>query len=334
MSSSSIKLPPIGHDVLDGVGLAVPTTPSAQITGNGNTTWRVNLLAVEAVVDGVYKKIVAAADASIHASSYLTGFMVGYSCIATAIVRNVAGTISVIYVKGTPAPIGEAKPPSDATIQTAAGAHVPWLRLGNTRLDRTADTTLVQTVDNSVKAPSIHTYGPAEFQGMVNQLIQCAKSIREVHRNQFIGAGVVAPGSASTQASGTGNTTWRVGQSLIHTLVGGVFTEIAAITNFSIHASSYLTGFANGNSCVATLVISSALGVNSVTAIKGTPAVTGSQVAPTDAQIQAALGVGVPWVKLGSTTLNRTGDTTVTQSYDQSKRTMLAMTVDPGFAVF
>jgi hypothetical protein len=68
--------------------------------------------------------------------------------------------------------------------------------------------------------------------------------------------------------------------------------------------------------------------------VKGTPDTTGTQVAPTDAEIQTAVGAGNDWVKIAECTLNRTGDTTVTESQDNTGRPVLGVTVDTSFAVF
>lgn len=52
-------------------------------------------------------------------------------------------------------------------------------------------------------------------------------------------------------------------------------------------------------------------------AVPGAVADTGSQVPPTDAQIEAAVG-HANWKRLADVTVNRTGDTTVTSSIDNA----------------
>lgn len=126
-----------------------PTTPSSQITGaGGNTTWNVNVDALVAVVDGVTKELVATADGVINSgSNYLIN---GNSAIAAVVLKIAAnGTASLVYVKGASAVTGSQVAPTDAAIQTAVGAGLSWLKLGEVTLNRTADTTVTETYDNT-----------------------------------------------------------------------------------------------------------------------------------------------------------------------------------------
>lgn len=126
-----------------------PTTPSAQLTGaGGNTTWNVNVDALVAVVDGVTKELVATADGSIHSgSNYIIN---GNSAIAAVVLKVAAnGTASLVYVKGASAVTGSQVAPTDSAIQTAVGAGLSWMKLAETTLNRTADTTVTQTYDNT-----------------------------------------------------------------------------------------------------------------------------------------------------------------------------------------
>lgn len=129
-----------------------------------------------------------------------------------------------------------------------------------------------------------------------------------------------APTSASTQATGTGTTAWRVGLSQGTALVDGVSFEQAA-GDFTVASAGSL--LAAGQSLVADLVVKSSKapgksGTASLVAVLGAPNTTGSQAAPTDAAVQAAVGAGLPWVRVARCTLNRTGDLTVTQSQDNT----------------
>jgi hypothetical protein len=124
------------------------------------------------------------------------------------------------------------------------------------------------------------------------------------------------PSTGSSQLTGTGNTTWNVNIAAFECIVGGVKKVFAAQADFSIHAGSFLAGLVNGASCLAAIVAQNNGGTVTCVAVKGTPATTGSQVAPTDAQIQSAIGATLPWVKVGECLLNRTGDTAVTESQD------------------
>lgn len=125
-----------------------PTTPSAQITGAGATTWNVNVDALVGVVDAVTKELAAQADVAIHsATQYLTN---GQSAIAAVVLKVAAnGTASIVTAKGAAATTGAQVAPTDAAIQTAVGAGLSWLKLGETTLNRTGDTTVTQTYDNT-----------------------------------------------------------------------------------------------------------------------------------------------------------------------------------------
>ena len=135
--------------------LGAPSTGSSQLTGAGNTTWNVNIAAYVSVVGGVTKEFAAAADFSIHASSFLAGFINGTSCIAAIVAKNVSGTITTVAVKGTPATTGSEVAPTDAEIQTALGATVPWVKVGECTLERDGDTSVVETQDNGKMEPAM-----------------------------------------------------------------------------------------------------------------------------------------------------------------------------------
>ena len=136
----------------EGGDLSGPTTPNAQLTGTGNTTWNVDVAEYAAGLDedGTMKHdiVAAGADLSIHAGSYLTGFANGNSCVAAIVAKNDAGTISTDSVKGTPATTGTQVAPTDAEI-TAEVGHTNWIKLGETTLNRTADTTVTESHDNT-----------------------------------------------------------------------------------------------------------------------------------------------------------------------------------------
>lgn len=139
--------------------LGDPSTGSAQLTGTGNTTWNVNIAAYECIVGGVKKVFAAQADFSIHAASFLAGLVNGASCIAAIVAKNVSGTVTTVAVKGTPATTGAQVAPTDAQIQTALGATIPWVKVGECTLNRTGDTAVTETQDNVVGEHYIHRSG-------------------------------------------------------------------------------------------------------------------------------------------------------------------------------
>lgn len=153
-----------------------------------------------------------------------------------------------------------------------------------------------------------------------------------VDRKNRVESGLLAsaPTTASTQATGAGNTTWRVNLSAGVVVVGGVAKSLDVAADTSIHSGSQLV--TNGQSCIAALVAKNVTGTVSVQAVKGTAATTGSQVAPSDAAIQTAVGADNAWVKLAECTINRTGDTTVTQSENNAMRPILGVNVDTEFS--
>jgi hypothetical protein len=128
------------------------------------------------------------------------------------------------------------------------------------------------------------------------------------------------PSTGSSQLTGEGNTTWNVKIAAHECEVGGVNKVFAEQDDFSVHAGSYLAGFANGTSCIAAIVNKNVSGTVSTVAVKGTPATTGSEVAPTDTEIQAAVGAANAWVKVGEITLERDGDTSVAESQQNTKQ--------------
>jgi len=169
---------------------------------------------------------------------------------------------------------------------------------------------------------------PSNLAKATSKVAMDLEMIRAHLRNRVEGCSVHDPTPASAQLTGTGNTTWSydIGSGVV--IVDGVALSVAAAVDQAIHSGSFLTGFTNGSSCMAALVAKNVSGTVSLAVVKGTPATTGSQVAPTDAEIQAGVGAGNAWVKLAEFTLNRTADTTVTESQDINKRPILGVTVD------
>ncbi len=144
-----------------------------------------------------------------------------------------------------------------------------------------------------------------------------------------------APTTPSTQATGAGITVWRVNLSHIIAMIGGNTFEQVATADYVIHDTTQYPSLDSLDSAVASLVLKRAAnGTITLIVVKGAAAVTPAQVAPTDAEIQTAVGAGLQWLRLADCTINRTADTTVTQSQDNkvrhtSKDTLAS--VDVGF---
>jgi hypothetical protein len=129
----------------------------------------------------------------------------------------------------------------------------------------------------------------------------------------YHGGLVTAPTSASTQLTGaSGVTEWRVNVSAAEANVNSVDGIIAASADEVIHDTTNLLD-AVGKSCYAAVVLAESGGTIAIATVKGTAAVTASAVAPTVAQITAGVG-HANWIYLAMCLINRTADTTVTQS--------------------
>jgi hypothetical protein len=135
------------NKILTGLLLGTPTTASTQATGDGATVWRINISAGIITVGGVMKEFAAAVDTVIHDTTELMNS--GKSCLAAILAKNVTGTITVVSVKGVVATTGAQLPPTDAIIQTAVGAGNSYVVLGTSLLNRTADTVVTQSQDNT-----------------------------------------------------------------------------------------------------------------------------------------------------------------------------------------
>lgn len=120
------------------------------------------------------------------------------------------------------------------------------------------------------------------------------------------------PTTASDQLTGAGgNLDWNVNVEAGSCLVNDVEGNFEPEADFDVtNGSAIIT---DGQSIYAWLVASEAAGTVSKEAVLGTAATTGAQVVPTDAEITTGVG-HANWTKLGLLLINRTADTTVTQS--------------------
>lgn len=184
--------------------------------------------------------------------------------------------------------------------------------------------------ERSAVSPTRHLT-PSEAAHQFDKIIQDFEVLRAHLQNHVEGVHAATPTTGSSQLTGTGNTTWNVNLSAGVVVVGGVALTLNVQADYSVHSGSYYTGFANGSSAIATIIAKNVAGTVSLAVVKGAAATTGSQVAPTDAECQTAAGAGNAWVKVVELTLNRTADTTVTESQDNTKRPIPAVTRDSLF---
>ena len=124
-----------------------------------------------------------------------------------------------------------------------------------------------------------------------------------------------APTTASTQATGAaGASAYRVNISHGVALVDGLALETAVQADYALATAN--GELIEGTSKVFSLVIYRSLGDNvpRLVLYKGAAATTGAQVSQTDTEIAAHFAAGTVWYKIADITVNRTGDTTVTQT--------------------
>lgn len=188
----------------------------------------------------------------------------------------------------------------------------------------------------SIKAIAQKTkdYQPSDMAHLSDVIANYFEMVRAHGRNHVEGGIVKDPTTPSAQLTGTGNTTWSCDIEALFSAVAGVGFESAVQADVAIHSGSFLTGLVNGASCIAAVVLKNVAGTVTQAIVVGTPATTGSQLAPTDAEIQAAVGAGNEWVKIAECTLNRTGDTTVTETQNNLVRPILGVTVDANIGDF
>lgn len=151
LGSFSINVKEKAGRLVVGGKISDPTTPSTQATGAGGTTaLRVNVAEVlHGAFGGSASELAAAAD-TVLANGDI-GLTNGKSVVVAVVVKIVSGDFVIDKVVGTPATTGSQTSPSDATIQTALGAGVLWLRLCDVTANRTGDTSITQSQNNKVR---------------------------------------------------------------------------------------------------------------------------------------------------------------------------------------
>lgn len=135
---------------------------------------------------------------------------------------------------------------------------------------------------------------------------------------------VGAPTSASTQATGaSGASDYNVDITPGILAVDGVALEFAVQADFAIGNDS--AEMIVGQSKIYTIIAVKSLmqAAPRLQVVKGAAATTGAQVAPTDDEIDAMFADNTKWFRLAEVTVNRTADTTVTQSQNNAKRPLL-----------
>ena len=136
--------------------------------------------------------------------------------------------------------------------------------------------------------------------------------------DKVVGLTCLPPTNASTQATGdTGDMDWNVDVTEGFVVVNGVEASFAVAADFDVFSAA--SEIVDGESIVGALVASEAAGTTSLEVVTGAAATSGQEVPPTDAEITTGV-THARWVKIAELTINRTGDTTVTQSQKNSAR--------------
>ena len=132
--------------VIYGLTGSAPSTPNSQAAGTGNTTWRANVAAGGAIVDGVEKIETAQADFAIHSGSMLVN--INQSCIARIVEKNVGGTVTTAVVKGAAAATGAQVAPTDAEVSASLSTASSWVELFRVTLARDGGVNLTAVVSH------------------------------------------------------------------------------------------------------------------------------------------------------------------------------------------
>ena len=177
---------------------------------------------------------------------------------------------------------------------------------------------------------------PSLMAAQAGPIMDLLNGLINYHNNRVVG-GAVSDGG-TTQATGAGgalnfdiDTT-----AIVEAVVLGVghFEGLAAQTDADATAGADTTWTAiSGQSVVYAVVLETgaANDTPAIQAIGGTVATTGSQVPPTDAEVDTGI-THSNWTRIANVTVNRTGDLTVTVVVDDDVRnsaqglTVLAVT--------
>lgn len=161
---------------------------------------------------------------------------------------------------------------------------------------------------------------PALLEAQAQQILERLNLMKNFLDNQVQSGGLLTDGG-TTQGSGAGTAlNFDVDTSAItRAVVGGIPAQLGAGTDIDSDAGISF-GATSGKTVTYAVVLE--CGVDNDTpalkAIPGAVYATGSEVGPTEAEIDAAVGHS-NWVLLGDWVVNRTADTTVTFAADYSR---------------
>ena len=126
----------------------------------------------------------------------------------------------------------------------------------------------------------------------------------------FIANGTTGP----VQVTGTGDGTFYYDNTAGIVVVDGTALNVAAAADTLLETAGDI--FDSGQSRIYTIIAWThpTTGVVAIKICLGTIALTAAVVALTTAEIEAMLPLNAKWIDLGQTTINRTADTTATQT--------------------
>jgi hypothetical protein len=152
-----MELDPLNANrVIDGMLAVVATTASTQATGTGASDYNCNLSAGECIVGGKVKRNEAAvADIDLdHASTGSAILTLNYARIYDLVYyKSIANdTIYLRVFKGAIATTAAAAVAvTDAEIDAYLPAGTPYIRVARVTVERTGDTAVTLTYDNSIR---------------------------------------------------------------------------------------------------------------------------------------------------------------------------------------
>jgi len=153
--------------------------------------------------------------------------------------------------------------------------------------------------------------------GQMPSLMQTLQDVADDHA--VLGLLAYAPTNASTQSSGTGNIDWNINLSVGEVALGGYWKQYDIQADFDVLSGTWIV---NVSQSVYARLVAKLVGTTiSLQVVFGVAAATGSEVAPTDAAVQAAVGSGNKWCDVALLHMSRDSGTTLAQTQQNSYRT-------------
>jgi hypothetical protein len=141
-------------------------------------------------------------------------------------------------------------------------------------------------------------------------------------QNAVHGAMIKKSTTGSSQLTGTGNGTflYNIDQGVV--VLNGETLNIDAAVDQACETPANI--MANGYARTYMFIVYEAYsGTPTRLTVKGTVALSASVLPPTVAAVEAAIPAGAAWLALGTMTIKRTADTTVTETVDNTYRPLL-----------